>query len=706
MATQEDKTIQTIKSRLKAGSKNESLRNQNLKDFRAMYNNTYTSEMMEETTDAQIHIPKAHGIVESVVARICANDPQGDYKPVNDTFKANNTLLTSLFQHQWHIAQMPLQLLAAAKRGEVDGTIIARMVWKYEERDVWNREKKTTESKVVRDSWDYILEKRENCYLNPSAEGIKAYHKNGEWIIISVIESLSDLKNRTDKDGAIKYKNLKKLEDWLKEGGEKAPTAKHQSDTSMNENSETQQHNAGSVADKYDSTTDKVNVLYHYTYKQWHGFVPGFSDENGLILDTKNPNGDGELPVLVSYTNIDDDSVDGISSVAIGADSFDSLNTLASQQLDAGSYDMLPIIQAKGYDKTEKIDWSRGNIIYSRMDQEIVPVPSPNRSQNTFQLQWQYLNQAIEAGLGYVDNAKQAGDATASQSTATGVRSSDVERDLKISKKIKIFEKTLIEPLAEKALKMSYRYLDEPMTIGLSDKRAIKYFKTMQEADDALPENQRKMRVVIDGSKPKPKFRIDDEAKNAFLTITPEDLYGDYVFEADTEASLTNSEAEVNKLAQFTDFLLNDKVEAGLLREKKAISFSELVERRANALGIKNEQELIVNIEEQMLQNGIDPNSVDPNAMNPQAMGGNMAGMQPNPMQMPQPAPMQMQQPQMPLNPQMMQPQMQPQGMPMMNQNVQNYMQAMQQGMLRVGDPRFINDQDYLQAEQLLQQGQ
>lgn len=608
MAKTAQEKIKRINQRFELADKNSSTRNAKLNDYRAMYNNTYTSAMMKEATFSQIHFPKAFGIVESQVARITSNDPVGTYKPVNDTFRSRLYEINSLFKHQWHKAGMQLKLMIAAKRGLVDGTVPYRLKWRYETKKVWKDDEPilsdtsidetTGEPKVIGtgayvdevcfDGWDVDLLKRENVYLNPSWTPTKGqYNKTGKWVITEEVTCLDELEKINKLGGKVKYQNLKKLKDWLNlREEEKKNRAKLTADGSALTSGE-QRGIEASSSDRYDSTEDELTIRYHKTGKRWEAMVPGFDE---LVMDIPNPYWHGELDLNVAFTDFDDDSTEGISDMEIGGDMFDAINTLISQKMDRGLYSMNSMLIGYGIDKSEKIKFENNSFVYAPANSKIEALNIPDTSMNTFQMEWNYLNQGIEAGLGYIDNSKQPQDANALQNTATGVRASERELNMRMAKKIKILEQTFIQPIAEQAFRLNYQYIQEPITIGVTDKQAIKYFVNNNE-------------FVYNDGKIQDKFRKDEGGKQAFLTITHEDLVGDYIYEVDTESSMSDSEAELQKTMSFVNFLSMPFIAQNMQQQGMIVNIPDLIEKVANDTGIKNVDELLKTQEQVMQEN-------------------------------------------------------------------------------------------------------
>jgi hypothetical protein len=587
MGRTDQETIDLLNKRKKLANKNSSVRNKKFQMFTDMYYNKYTSPLMK-TTSSQIHNPKVFQIVESQASALTTTAPKGVFLPRKATDKAASYELGELYKYQWDKAGMPLKQHIIIKKMVYLGMTPVELCWKYDDRDSY-------------DSWDVKVLKLQSCMFDPSHDPSTPY-SHANWFLYEEIVGLEDLKRINKANGPVKYQNLAKLEALLEEGDKQELDSDNDSDDTDVIRGFNQ-----SNTDKYDNSSKKFKVIRMYERDRWTAYVPA---HDLLILDIANPYEHGELPIHIAYNSIAPDSVYGISDVEPIAGLVDAVNTLMSQKMDAGVYSLNPAFIANGFQSTEGIVFESGAIISTSQGQTIEPIQIQDAAIQTFQQEYLMLNQSIQDATGIIDTSKTASDATALNKTATGVKASVAEQNVRKAIKLKLLEE-FVEGLARQSMKLNKQFIQEPVIVRVTDKDAMNHFNN-SAAEQTVPIN----------GKSDPKFKMDENGKIGFLAVTKEDVNGDYVFIVDSE-SLAQSDpvVEQGRMDKLAILLFNPNVTMGLAKEGKSVNMTEFVNRYANAQGEKNIDALFNSI-----QQG-DP-SQDPTAGGQPQQGG-PAGKQP-----------------------------------------------------------------------------
>jgi hypothetical protein len=711
MGTTDTDRIELIKKRKKIGNKNSALRNKKFQMYRDMYYNKYTSPLMR-TTASQIRNPKVFQLVESQASSFTTSAPKGIFLPMNDAMTSASYELNELYRYQWDKAGMVLKLHVMIKNSIILGMQPVKLCWRYDEDDNY-------------DSWDVEPLRLESCMFDPSWDPSLPY-THAQWFLYEEIVNIDELKEINKAKGKVKYQNLAKLESMMADGD----VQKYDSDGEM-QDADVSREIATSNDDKYDTSTKKVKIIRMFERKRWTAYAPAY---DLLIQDIENPYEHGELPIHILYNSISPDSVYGISDVEPVAGLVDAMNTLMSQKMDAGTYSLNPAFTAEGFQSTEGIVFEAGSIIGTSAGQKILPIQIQDNAIQTYQQEMQMLQQSFQDATGVLDSTKSNADSTALNRTATGVKASVVEQNVRKAIKIKLLEE-FIESLARQAMKLNAQFVTDQMVVRVTNKESMNYLRNQQTQMDSQamqnPTTFKGNTVPVDG-KSTPRYTEEISSKIGFLYVTKKDVEGDYDFRVDTESlSQADPIVEQGKMDKLAILLFNPQVHLGLMKEGKSINMTEFVEKYAQSLTLSNIDMLFTTPEQQQTQQssmgnaaylmGIRPKEVmnykdlPPEGQaqmasqvgiqlnNGQAQGGQPQGQpqsQPQPQQQaPQAQPNQQPQQQMqaPQQPQMPQGGIDPQ--------VLNIIQAIKAGKLDPHDPNLAKDPHGAMALHLLSQG-
>ena len=684
MAKTEEDIIKLITSRKTLTSADETARNSNFNNWKQMYLNRYTSSRMRATT-SRIHNPRLYGLVEYEIASMTASDPKGQFSPRDDSFEASTYEVNEDYKHRWKRANMALLQMNALWYELTMGFSVSRLTWKYERKKLKNKKGKL-EWMPTYDSWAVDLIPTDNFYPDPSHDPAIPY-KYAKWGIVTEKVSLKSLEAINKLNGKVKYQNLKLLKDMMKDTN---PSDNQFKGINASDQIRGLQSNP---TRKEDTTSDKFELIMMYEQDQWYGLA---KDYDVLVLNIPNPYDHKELPIHLGFTTILADSTEGISDIGIIQDVADADNTLMSSYMDTVDLYINPVLKAAPGQPTEGLVFAAGRILREIVPNGITQFQMRNNGADTFQQAHQLLGQAMQDATGNIDTTLPTAQSTALQKTATGVKDASIQRNARTSKKIKVHTETFIIPIAEQALKLTYQRVTEPYTIAVKDKQTINYFTKKMETNNP--------QVVVKG-KTQPKYRMDDTKKTMFVTLTKEDFYGDYSYEANSEDQLQNdSTVQWQNFTEYLQMLTNPEYVQGLQREGKDINYSEILERGASILNIKNADEFLTNFQEQQAQGGQPGPSIRDNvSMNYKDVPPDvqreieqMSGLQPSQMA---------QQPQGAMSPQQgVQPQM-PQGQPQQpDPRVMQLAQALVSGRINAQDPKVQQDPMFQQAVQLIQQ--
>lgn len=584
----EQAIINDIKAKLNLTGVDEKVRNGEFNIVKQMYLGKHSSPLLL-TTESRLHNAKLFGGIQKQIAKMTIAVPVGTFVPLNDSVKSKQLELNEDFINRCELDHMQLKSIRALTQQSLYGFVVGRMTWKTMFELMRDPKKNKQVKQKTMDSWSVKVYAPEDSYLDPSHDPSVPYCE-ARWGIVREWMTLTEMENINKLNGFIQWKNLGTIKTKIKSAAS-AKGAVYQF-KGLQSTDAIRQYQSQSEK-KQDSTTSKIEILWKYSKKRWQAYTPTY---NEVVLDIENPFGNF-IPLVVSFSNMADDSMYGISDVEMIKDVISADNALMSIYMDAIGMTINPMIKLAPGQESKGIVIAKGRFLRETVQNGITPFQIQDNFTSSFQQAHVMLTQNYQDAMGDNDNVLSSKESTAIQNTATGIKQAAQDGDIRIKQKLKLYSELWIKPIAEMSLKLCNLFVDEGgQTVPIFNKQAINYFSKRQSVYDD--------KVQLNG-KTKRKFRMDENGKHGYLTMMPQDYFGLYGWKVETDLDQNLSDQDQLKaLESLVEDFKDPNVMGALQSEGKVPNWSEILERKADLIKLKNFQDLLMSAPEQQQQQG------------------------------------------------------------------------------------------------------
>lgn len=585
---------------------------------------------------SRVHDPRIRTVMIEKNARLMNNKLRGRLVPREGGDMLKARINNSLLDYQWDTAGHEGSMIQKWSEMDSDsrlfGSAFALVCWKTI---------KNKEGEVIFDGNEFLPKDIRNCGIDPNSRGIK----DAKWFQISDFLTYDDLISQNDTAGYEKYKNLGELKKLLDAGG-----------TLPDVNYQSRLKTITGVEYHQDTSFPLIEVVTEYRGDRWITFAP---KQNLLLRDINNPYEHGKIPVVqLRYYPLLDDPM-GQSEVEPVLPLWRAIQSCLCGYLDAMAVDVNPPNKIlEGNARIETIVYApRAKWIMSRPD-AVTPVEPSRSAIQYFQTTYPALVSAFNQAMGEVSQGVSNLDPLGGQKTATEVRSTTRQQQVRD-------QKNQVD-LGEALTDMMSMWLSNNKQFLLSDKKKgefilrivgkqqYEYFKRMgldamevpdeamteiadiitaQEGNmspddlDALYESGKVPKYpVADGKGFKKKLDVNDMGDGAELSVVPEDLEGmfDYIPSVSSMA-LGAGEEQLNGQQKAIEMLMNPQLQGMMQASGVKINIKELMVNYLEALGNDDATKFFEDVQQQpqpttgLPQGAIDPslNGGMPSGINP-----------------------------------------------------------------------------------------
>ena len=519
------------------------------------YDRIYRNYIDKAKWPFSARVPDGRGatLLKRKTDRLLANRLQGKMIPTKSGSDMGALVASELIMHQWGQVDMKTDESMLVRWRKADqssrkyGAGFLFVPW---------RKTKTFDGPTVEH-----LENR-NVLTQPGARSID----DSEWIQVRRYVTMSELKAVNDQAKAGPIYDKKVLDSL----GEK--DSKSSEYTSINK-----QVIGLSNAEK---GSDRIELVTEYRRDRWVTFVPGQGGEKGSILrDIPNPYDHGEIPIIRLVYDLIDDDIYGVPELETVLPLIKANWALLSQYLDQAQTEMFaPLMVNPNQAQLDTLTFQSGaRWLMNSPGKDVVKHESGSVSMNQFQGVYGLLSSLIMEGMGETGQDVSVLGAGLNDKTATEVQDMAMLRTSRDNAN-KVILSQAIAKMVYFWHRMNQQFISSEKLIRIVGKDAIKYLVeeglhqwTMDDSGltivstyaeenqldfDTAYEELRMQGVLEPYAKPLhptgkegdqvPKLTLDKDGKTGFLSLSKEDLSGDYDYIVDIEAmGIPNDQSEV-----------------------------------------------------------------------------------------------------------------------------------------------------------------
>ena len=553
----------------------------------------YRSYVNPQNTDhkAKVFDPRIFRVIETVAPRMVANDPVGSYYPVEKGDMATANVLNSILKYDWNKAGMFVKLLEFIKSVLIFGTGFGRVYWDYRECEKTRMTPKKINGKMVWDNkqtekYTYTEYDGPNfeplniydCFPDPNAKSIDTMR----WFIYRRFKTLEELKKENDVRGGSFYKNLDLLADKLSSKKDDPQGTGRPEDAQYREHRRVMLSTQEYVGE--DDSNPDIAILRRYEKGRWVDYVP---EADVVIMDMENPYFHGELPIVHMVDYPYPNELYGMGEIEPVERIQRAINSVLNQRLDNVQLTintMWKVRKGAGVD-LHTLKSSPGNIITTNDLNAVEPVSIPDVTGSTFVQTMNYLTSALQNGTGITDYTAgiNSGSNTASK-TATGTRLIQQEANAQFKLKIQLFNKMVIERIADQWKDLRLQYTTEEKVLRITGSSLIDYMRKNTQLSKTSLDGE----PIIPGSPDTAKLQVVDDSF-AFFNLSPQDIQSSIVGDYDYQTTVSQNILTDPLALQENFFIALDKVLApnvsqGLSKQGKEINYSEVVKEIFNKM--------------------------------------------------------------------------------------------------------------------------
>lgn len=541
----------------------------------------HTPRAKKGSSKSNVFDPIVFEQVEHVVSHNFANLPRGSFVPVDEENEGTATdtyLLDNLLKYQQGRPEQNFRqkMVNMGRRTALFGQAFGILHWRYER--VQKKGKWTT---IWNSPCFYDLNIYD-CY--PDIDATSPYDMTffgyDDYVTFEELEAENNI-----SQGEKRYKNLAQLKELIKE-----PDAQG--------NPYRDRANEVRKINKTPNRGGRFIVRRFYWRDRWITTAP---DYNLTIEDRSNPYDHGRLPVLCLRDHDYPDTIHATGEVAPIKSMAVAQNQLINMRLDNVKMILEPPLQARASSLQYQDTWvSQRNAVWV-MDQigDVQPFVYPDVTGNTFQATSNFLLDEVSRRMGRVDFISR--NESSADKTATEIKAAVGESNSRLKYKEANIDQ-FVQDLNTMWLQLDQQYLTEDVAIRILGREAVE--KLRPYAINEYTDPQTGMIYPMD-----PKFRPSDSGEYGFMTLSPEDIVGQFDFHVESGSTrAVDVQSEINDLTSAIGLLtsISPILEA---KEGVKVNFKTPVENLLMKMGIKNLDKVLeqVSQEEQLLaqqQNG------------------------------------------------------------------------------------------------------
>jgi len=535
---------------------------------------------------ARVFDPRVFRVIETITPRMVANDPTGDFYPVEKTDTSTAYILKALLKYDWRRAKMFPKLVKTVKSGLIFGTAFGRTYWDYREKDkprmvpkdvngrmVWSPDNTEQIRVCVHDGPNFEPLNIYDCYPDPNATCVE----DMRWFIYRQFKTVDDLEAENELRGTEHYKNLKQLRKEIE-----LTLNKKGKRTTAGSDMQFREHRRIMLSTEEFHGQDESNpdfpVLRRFTEDGWVDYVP---DYDIIIREVDNPYFHGGLPIVYWTDYPYPGELYGMGEIEPLDRMQRAVNAVLNQRLDNVQLvlnNMWKVKKNAGVDIHTLVS-NPGQIITTNDMGAIEPINVPDVTGSTFVQTMDYLTSAIQNGSGITDYTVglNQGSNTVNK-TATGVRLIQQEANAQFKLKIQLFNKQVIEEVANQWKDMRLQFTTERQKLRIIGKEDVE--ELLQKTDLA--------KTSVDGEPIAPgdfetptRMTYEDDNSFAFIELFPEDIQpaivGDYDFIARVSSDQVNDPVAMqNNLFTAIDRVTKNEWVQGLQLAGKTLNFEKM----------------------------------------------------------------------------------------------------------------------------------
>jgi len=539
--------------------------------------------------NAQVFDPRVFRIIETVTPRMVASEPMGSFYPAEGGDTETTEILNTMMKYDWAKNAMFEKLVRYVKSMLIFGTAFGRVYWDYQEDEVtqmqpqyvngkyvWSPENTKKVKRVLKDNPNFEPLNIYDCFPDPNSSSID----DMRWFIFRRFRTLDELKAENEARGMEYYKNLDKLEAIVDEEKDANNTSSGQPvDEGYRE------HRRIMLSTEELHGQDPMNpefvILRRYEKDRWVDIV---ADHGIVIRDCDNPYFNHELPIIYCVDYTYPGELYGIGEIEPVERIQRAINAVLNQRLDNVQLvlrNMWKVKKNGGVD-LHTLFSSPGNVITTDDMNAVQPLSVPDVTGATFVQTMNYLTASMQNGSGITDYTIGIDNASSvANKTATGTRLIQQEANAQFKLKIQMFNHMVIKKIADYWKDLRIQFTTEEQKIRIVGKDQI----------NDIMSNTNLGKVDVNGQDIMPgdlgtdaKFKIQEDADFAFLSILPEDIQpaivGDYDFmPAVSSEQITDQMALTENFFVALDTVKDPAWAQGLAQQGKILDYSSLTEK-------------------------------------------------------------------------------------------------------------------------------
>jgi hypothetical protein len=344
----------------------------------------------------------------------------------------------------------------------------------------------------------------------------------------------------------------------------------------------------------------EISLTTKYAKNRW---IVYSREHNIIIRDSKNPNEDGELPVVMKYTYPLIDRLYGLGLFDRGKSIAFAMDSLTNMYLDSVAMSIHPpyIYNRAGIDQTT-LKMGPGALIAELIPNSLRQMNISPIGTNTYQ----GVSQALKAQLlnmaAATDTTVAAGQDIEMGKTPEAIRQ---QRDRQGARDN--WDRGMMEKFVEKVYSKMVTIMSKKQTVPID----IEIF------DEDIQKIQEKY--------PDANLAVFDSGETATLKVTPDELNDEeksvkYKFIIDNGTTLRKDESIQNEtlLGIINAYAGNPAIEQAMIKDGKRLNMAEVYKRFVQTSGVENPDKLFEDVEQE--QNMLEPSmySEDMMAMQPE----------------------------------------------------------------------------------------
>jgi len=352
--------------------------------------------------------------------------------------------------------------------------------------------------------------------------------------------------------------------------------------------------------DYTEQSKGQIALTTKYAKNRW---IVYSREHNIIIRDSKNPNEDGELPVVMKYTYPLLDRIYGLGLFDRGKSIAFAMDSLTNMYLDSVAMSIHPpyVYNRAGIDQTT-LKMGPGALIAELIPNSLRQMNISPIGTNTYQ----GVSQALKAQLlnmaAATDTTVAAGQDIEMGKTPEAIRQ---QRDRQGARDN--WDRGMMEKFVEKVYSKMVTIMSKKQTVPID----IEIF------DEDIQKIQEKY--------PDADLAVFDSGETATLKVTPDELNDEeksvkYKFIIDNGTTLRKDESIQNEtlLGIINAYAGNPAIEQAMMKDGKRLNMAEVYKRFVQTSGVENPDKLFEDVEQE--QNMLEPSmySEDMMAMQPE----------------------------------------------------------------------------------------